>query len=285
MTMAIREILLPLISYPVAVEEAAIKQSVWVAAHLNARITAVSFEVDARPLDGNFTRPFSAGGLIIEPPEHKKSLENAEQMMAVLDAAARASGIAYHKITKRCVPEDFSSYLAYCARTIDLSLVPIRPFDDMHEKVVEGLIFQSGRPLLIFSGGRADRLPNSFDHAAIAWDHSQQATRAVADAMPFLQGAKTVQVFTVTDKETPAERESGEALVKHLAAHGIKARFETIPKGGASIGKIFEAHVKNNAIDLLVMGAYRHSRLREFFMPGATYTVVGDPPCWVLMSH
>ena len=283
--MAIREILLPLISYPVAVEEAAIKQSVWVAAHLNARITAVSFEVDARPLDGNFTRPFSTGGLTIEPPEHKKSLENAERMMAVLDAAARESGIAYDKITKRCVPEDFSSYLAYCARTIDLSLVPIRPFDDMHEKVVEGLIFQSGRPLLIFSGGRADRLPNSFDHAAIAWDHSQQATRAVADAMPFLQGAKTVQVFTVTDKETPAERESGEALVKHLAAHGIKARFETIPKAAASIGKIFEAHVKSNAIDLLVMGAYRHSRLREFFMPGATYTVVGDPPCWVLMSH
>jgi hypothetical protein len=48
--------------------------------------------------------------------------------------------------------------------------------------------------------------------------------------MPFLQGAKTVQVFTVTDKETPAERESGEALVKHLAAHGIKARFEAIPQ-------------------------------------------------------
>lgn len=283
--MAIREILLPLISYPVAVEEAAIKQSVWVAAHLNARVTAVSLEVDARPLDGNFTRSFSTGGLTIEPPEHKKSLENAERMMAVLDAAARESGIAYDKIIKRCVPEDFSSYLAYCARTIDLSLVPIRPFDDMHEKVVEGLIFQSGRPLLIFSGGRADRLSNSFDHAAIAWDHSQQATRAVADAMPFLQGAKTVQVFTVSDKETPAERESGEALVKHLAAHGIKARFEAIPQGGASIGKVFEAHVKSNAIDLLVMGAYRHSRLREFFMPGATYTIVGDPPCWVLMSH
>jgi nucleotide-binding universal stress UspA family protein len=131
----------------------------------------------------------------------------------------------------------------------------------------------------------ADRLPSSFDHAAIAWDHSQQATRAVADAMWFLQSAKTVRVFTVTDNETPAERESGEALVKHLAAHGIKALFETIPKRAASIGKIFEAYVKNHAIDLLVMGAYRNSRLREFFLPGATYTVVGQPPCWVLMSH
>jgi nucleotide-binding universal stress UspA family protein len=283
--MAIREILLPLVSYPVAVGEAAIKKSVWVAAHLNARITAVSFVADARPLGGNYTRPFPTGGLTVETPEQKKSLENAEQMMLILDDAARASGIGYHKMTKRCVPEDFSSYLAYCARTIDLSLVPIRPFDEMHEKVVEGLIFQSGRPLLIFSGARTDRLSNSFDHAAIAWDHSQQATRAVADAMPFLQSAKTVRVFTATDNETPTERESGEALVKYLAAQGIKAGFEAIPKGAASIGKVFEAYVKNNAIDLLVMGAYRHSRLREFFMPGATYTVVGDPPCWVLMSH
>ena len=92
-------------------------------------------------------------------------------------------------------------------------------------------------------------------------------------------------MFTVTDEETPTERESGESLVGHLAAHGIKAGFETIPKGGASIGKVFEAYVQNSGTDLLVMGAYRHSRLREFFMPGATYTVVGAPPCWVLMSH
>jgi nucleotide-binding universal stress UspA family protein len=283
--MAIREILLPLVSYPVAVEEAAIKKSVSVAAHLDARITAVSFEVDSRPLDGSYTRPFPIEGLTIEPPEHKQSLMSAEQMMAVFDTAARASGIGYHKAIKRFVPEDFPAYLAFCARTFDLSLVPIRSFDAMHEKVVEELIFQSGRPLLIFSAGMADRLPTSFDHAAVAWDHSQQATRAIADAMWLLQNAKTVRAFTATDNETSAERESGEALVKYLAAHGIKALFETIPKKASSTGKIFEAYVKNHAIDLLVMGAYRHSRLREFFLPGATYTVVGQPPCWVLMSH
>jgi nucleotide-binding universal stress UspA family protein len=283
--MAIREILLPLVSYPLAVEDAAIKKSVSVAAHLDAQITAVSFDVDIRPRQGSYTRPFPKNGLTLETPEQKQSRLNANHMMAVFDTAARACGVGFHKTIKRCVPEDFVSYLAYCARTIDLSLVPVRPFDDMHEKVVEGLIFQSGRPLLIFSGEMVDRLPGSFEHAAIAWDHSQQATRAVADAMWLLQNVKTVRVFTATDNETPAERESGEALIKHLAAHGIAGQFEIIPKGTASIGKIFEAYVKNHAIDLLVMGAYRHSRLREFFLPGATYTVVGQPPCWVLMSH
>jgi nucleotide-binding universal stress UspA family protein len=282
---AIREILLPLVSYPMAVEEAAIRKSVSVAAHLGAQITAVSFEADSRPLTGSYTRPFPTDGLTIETPEHTQSLINAGRMMAVFDAAARASGVGYHKTIKRCVPEDFPSHLASCARTFDLSLVPVRSLDAMHEKVVEELIFQSGRPLLIFSGAMADRLPGSFEHAAIAWDHSQQATRAVADAMWLLQSAKTVRVFTAIDNETAAERASGEALVRHLAAHGIKAPFETIPKRAASTGKIFESYVKNHAIDLLVMGAYRHSRLREFFLPGATYTVVGEPPCWVLMSH
>jgi len=283
--MAIREILLPLVSYPLAVEDAAIKKSVSVAAHLDAQITAVSFDVDIRSRGGSYTRPFPTNGLTNETPEHKQSLMNADQMMAVFETAARACGVAYRKTIQRCVQEEFPSYLAFCARTFDISLVPVRPFDGMHEKVVEELIFQSGRPLLIFSGEKADGLPSSFEHAAIAWDHSQQATRAVADALWFLQSAKTVRVFTATDNETSAERECGEALVKHLAAHGIKAQFETIPKRGASTGKIFEAYVKTHAIDLLVMGAYRHSRLREFFLPGATYTVVGQPPCWVLMSH
>ena len=281
--MAIREILLPLVSYPVAVEDAAIKKSVSVAAHLDAQIAAVSFDVDIRSRGGSYTRPFPTNG--IETPEHKQSLMTADQMMAVFDTAARACGVAYHKTIQRCVREEFPSYLAFCARTFDISLVPVRPFDAMHEKVVEELIFQSGRPVLIFSGEQADRLPSSFEHAAIAWDHIQQATRAVADAIWLLQSAKTVRVFRAIDSETSAEREGGEALVKHLAAHGIKALFETIPKGAASTGKIFEAYVKNHAIDLLVMGAYRHSRIREFFLPGATYSVVGQPPCWVLMSH
>jgi nucleotide-binding universal stress UspA family protein len=246
-------------------------------------MTAVSFELDTRVPRDIYTRPFTPDGLVIEIPEHEKSRANTEQMMAVFDTAARASGIVYDKTIKRCAPEDLPSYLAGCARTLDLSLVPVKPFDDMHEKVLERLIFESGRPLLIFSEEAVDRLSNSFDHVAIAWDHSQQATRAVADAMPFLQRAKKVRIFTATDKEiTPP---SGESLVKYLAAHGVKAEFEPVPKGSASTGKIFEAYVKKHAIDLLVMGAYRHSRLREFFLGGATYSVVGHPPCWVLMSH
>jgi nucleotide-binding universal stress UspA family protein len=103
--------------------------------------------------------------------------------------------------------------------------------------------------------------------------------------MPVLQAAATVHVITATDTGTTTELESGAALVSHLAEHGVKASFEIVGIEGSSIGKVFEAYVKANAIDLLIMGAYRHSRLNEFVWGGATKTVIGQPPCWVMMSH
>ena len=83
----------------------------------------------------------------------------------------------------------------------------------------------------------------------------------------------------------PPKMESGAALVSHLAEHGVKASFATVKINGSSVGKVFEAYVKANGIDLLVMGAYRHSRLNEFVWGGATKTIIGRPPCWVMMSH
>jgi nucleotide-binding universal stress UspA family protein len=107
----------------------------------------------------------------------------------------------------------------------------------------------------------------------------------VGDALPWLQAAASVGIITATDSKTPAELESGKALVSHLAEHAIKATFEMIKIDGSSVGKVFEAYIKANAIDLLVMGAYRHSRLNEMVWGGATKTVIGQPPCWVMMSR
>jgi nucleotide-binding universal stress UspA family protein len=78
---------------------------------------------------------------------------------------------------------------------------------------------------------------------------------------------------------------TGAALANHLEEHGIKATVATVAIDDSSVGKVFEAYVKANAIDLLVMGAYRHSRLNEMVWGGATKTVIGRPPCWVMMSR
>jgi nucleotide-binding universal stress UspA family protein len=119
----------------------------------------------------------------------------------------------------------------------------------------------------------------------IAWDHTAPAARAVADALPMLQEATNVRVVTATDNATPAELDSGAALGWHLAEHGINAAFETVNIDGNPVGKVLGAYVKAKAGDLLVMGAYRHSRLNQIVWGGATRSVIGQPPCWVMMSH
>ena len=165
------------------------------------------------------------------------------------------------------------------------ALVPVKPHDGQSERIVERLIFESGRPILMCPVEFAGELAVAFHDVVIAWDCSAPAARAVGDALPMLQAAASVHIITATDEKTPAERESGAALVSHLAEHGIKAAFETVKIGGSSVGKVFEAYVKANAIDLLVMGAYHHSRLNEIVWGGATKTVIARPPCWVMMSR
>ncbi len=285
--MAIRDILLPLVSYPSPTTPAAIEKCVAIAGYLGADISATAFELEVPAPAGPFTGGLGLEGTVPveEAGEHQKSLLNSRQMVEGLEAAAKAWKVAYTHTIAPCAAEDVTAVLVSQSRLKDLSLIPVKDHDGGQETVIQSLLFESGRPLLLFSEPSVNRLSNSFDHVAIAWDHSAQAARAVADALPFLENAKSVRVLTVTDKATSAECESGASLVGHLGGHGIKASFDTPKIGGSSIGKVLEAYVKTNKIDLLVMGAYRHSRLREFVMGGATYTILGHPPCWVLMSH
>src|SRR4051812_29182573 len=112
MVMAIREILLPLVSYPSMAGEAAIKKAVMVAAHLDAQITAVSFEVNIRLPDDIYARPFITDPLVIETPRHQKSRVNAESLLATFAAAAAASGIKSGRLIQQCTPEELPSSLA-----------------------------------------------------------------------------------------------------------------------------------------------------------------------------
>jgi len=213
------------------------------------------------------------------------SVSNAHGLLEAFDAAAIRFGVRNERWLQRFAAADIPANLAVWARLKDLSIVPVKSHDSQSEKIVERLLFESGRPVLMCPEEYAAELAVAFDDVVIAWDHTAPAARVVADALPILQTAANVRIITATDKKTPAELKSGAALVSHLAEHGIKATFETVKIDGSSVGKVFEAYLTADAIDLLIMGAYRHSRLNEFVWGGATKTVIGRPPCWVMMSH
>jgi nucleotide-binding universal stress UspA family protein len=210
---------------------------------------------------------------------------DAHGLLNAFDASVAEIGVRNVQRFAHLMAGDAPGHLALSARLKDLSIVPVKPHDSRSEKIIEGLIFRSGRPILLCSEELAAGLPVNFERIVIAWDHSAPAARAVGDTLSMLRGARDVQVITATDENTPAEQQSGAELVRHLAEHGIEARFETVRIDGSSVGKIFEALVRARAADLLVMGAYGHSRLNEWVWGGMTKTVIGRPPCWVILSH
>jgi nucleotide-binding universal stress UspA family protein len=280
--MAIKDILLPLVGEPTAAAIAAIDKCMAVAGDMGALVTAMAVEEDilVRPkvtISDDLDNTAEA--------EAVRSVSNAHGLLKASDAAATRFGVRNEQRLSRFAAADLAMNIAVCARLKDISILPVKPHDDQSEKLVERLIFESGRPILMCPEEFAGELGAAFDRVVIAWDHTAPAARAVADALPMLQAAASVRIITATDHNTPAELESGAALVSHLAEHGIKATFETVKIDGSAVGKVFEAYVKANAIDLLIMGAYRHSRLNELVWGGATKTVIGRPPCWVIMSH
>ncbi|RXH29483.1 universal stress protein UspA [Bradyrhizobium nanningense] len=279
--MPIKDVFLPLVGRPRGPALAAIEKCVAVAADLGARITALGLEEDV------FERPRVMLPYDRDSAETSGSRE-AGDMQQLLNAFTNATSRANLRAQSRAgkVPADqIAAILAEHARFSDLTLLPVKPHDSRTESIVEAFLFGSGRPLLLCPEHLADELRPEFENVMIAWDHSARAARAVGDALPILRAATSVRVVTVAEDKTEAVVQSGTALVDHLREHGVHASFETTKGGGSSIGKVLGSWANSHGMDAMVMGAYHHSRLNEIVWGGVTKTVIGQPPCWVMISH
>lgn len=279
--MPIKDVFLPLIGQPRGPALAAIATCVAVAADLGARITALALAED------DFVRPkvIIPGDLDSAEASGSREVSDVQQLLNAFASAASRANIRVQSRSGKVPADQIASILAEHARFSDLTLVPVRPHDSQTECIIETLLFESGRPLLLCPEQHVDELRPEFENVMIAWDHSARAARAVGDALPILQAAASVRVVTVADDPTDAIVQSGTALVDHLREHGVYASFETAMARGSSIGKVLGSWANSHAIDAIVMGAYHHSRLNEIVWGGVTKTVIGQPPCWVMISH
>ena len=148
----------------------------------------------------------------------------------------------------------------------------------------EAVIFGSGRPTLVLPESPRAR-PFELGTVAVAWDFSRAAARAVSDAMPLLEKARKVRIVTVTNEKKLDSKHSAEALAKNLARHGIDVVLDKVDANGRRIGEVLEAYTVSHQVDVLVMGAYGHSRWREFILGGATKSLLSKPPLPILFSH
>src|SRR5215467_482089 len=282
--MSFKDVLVALTTYPEPTPVSAVDDAIDLAAALGAKISAIACEVKIRapgsPL-GNYLLNIPA----MVAAEVKKSAANAQQLLAAFQDAAEKRGIFQDRISEHCLTSEVPELLVEYSRLRDLTIVPVPEGDYLHQWYAESVIFGSGRPMVVLPHVRKRTGTFALDTVIVAWDFSQPATRAIADTMPILEKAKRVCVLTVTKEKAIGTRRSGAELAKHLARHGVDVVLDEVDAKGRGIGDVLEAHVTYRNADLLVMGAYGHSRFREFVLGGATKSMLTRPPVPVFLSH
>lgn len=247
------------------------------ASALGARLTATVFDSDA----------FTGGAADVQRMPRagddvcsRTAVETAEH----LGRAAADIGVDARTVTARSFAYGLPEVVADHARLHDLVVTGVDQIGLLSERLMaEHLVFAAGRPIVIVPA--AYRGPVRFERILVAWDNSRVAARALGDAMPLLRLAGEVEVVSVGEERMIDSSLDTAELVGAIARRGIAVRCERIDSGGRRSGEALIRHALHRSSDLLVMGAFGHSRLRQFVLGGVTRSVLDGPRLPVLLSH
>ncbi len=150
--------------------------------------------------------------------------------------------------------------------------------------IAGALALGCGRPLLVVPRtGAKSLIP---DRVVVAWNGSREAARAVADALPFLQMASHVEAVSVTDGQGPENGVPGvRELCRHLGLHGVEAEPILLPEPEIEIPEALLSRAAAQSADMIVLGAYGHSRFRELVLGGVTRNFLAHSAIPLLLSH
>lgn len=252
------------------------------AARLQAQLDAVSVghEIPNMP----FLAEGGAAVATISKVEHEKALERARAALGVFEAEARRAGVAYSCRAITELQAEAAAILGATARLYDLSVVAQPEFEGTFDNTLaQEILFQSGGPVLF--------MPHTFRGAfdagriGICWDGSRLAARAVRDAMPLLEQAETITILTVNESRSVPADASAAHLVRYLARLGVPTRIAGVTTETANIQSSILSIAADESINLLVMGGYGHSRLKETVFGGVTREMLESMTVPTLMSH
>ncbi|HEX9857787.1 MAG TPA: universal stress protein [Paracoccaceae bacterium] len=222
------------------------------------------------------------------------AMERAEADATAIEAAARAA-IAGMPVSLRWSVEGavaqlggLADLVALRSRFADLVVLP-QPYGHGQgaevEAIVEAAMFEGRAPVLIMpeSGLAGGKLPGRI---VIGWNQSREAMVAVRSALPFLRKAHLVNIAVIDPPAHGPERsDPGGALCQMLVRHGVKAEVSVLARTMPRISDVLSRHIRDQNADMLVMGAYGHSRFREAILGGATRNMLEQAEVPVLMAH
>lgn len=204
-----------------------------------------------------------------------------EEAGAAFAAQAQAKGLA--SVEPRFVVGIPEFAVSLHARYADLVIVGQGPSSE--GGIAENVVLNAGRPVLVVP--RTQERQSFGERIMVAWNARREATRALTDALPMLRCAKQVDIVTV-NAEPKSEGHGdvpGADIALYLARHGVNANVLATSAAGADVGAWLLSRAADLGADMIVMGAYGHSRLRELVLGGATRTVLESMTVPVLMSH
>jgi len=277
------DMIMPISGYPDATSPAAIDQAVAFAQMAGAKLTALGVNVRI-PLKGGWIPNY-----LLDMPQFVREAEaqSASACRTALEqfsAKASAAGVNHAQIVETWDLYGVADHVADRARTHDLCVAAVTAAPG-GTATAEAAIFGSGRPVLVFDAARSRLDGGVLNEAVVAWDGSRGAARALADAVPALRLARAVRVLTVVGEKPSAKAGLGRDVVRHLGLHGVVAELDEVEANGRSIGAALDDYLGRRTPDLMVMGAFGHSRTREFILGGATMHMLRTAPVPLLMSH
>ncbi len=227
-----------------------------------------------------------ATALIVE-----QSLNQVREEARRLETLARAhlgnTDIRWSVETGVTQITELSRHIAARARFSDLVVVPT-PYGENKEKempmIVESALFEASVPVLVMPDNAS--LPYPPNTITVAWNESSEALVAAKAALGLLREAELVRVVVVDPPaHGPNRSDPGGALSQFLARHGVRVEVDVITKSMPRVSDVLLRHAQDKVSDLIVMGAYGHSRFRESVLGGATRHMLEQAKVPVFMAH
>jgi nucleotide-binding universal stress UspA family protein len=255
--------------------------AVSVAAALQAHLTGIAFIYDP-------VVPISGTGYIPADVIESQRADNetaAEAAIKDFTAATDRAGISAEPQMLSASLTGAGDQFARMARRFDLAIVgQAQPEMSTMEQIIgETTLFESGRPIIMVP--YIQKAPFKTGNVMICWDGSRTAARAVADAIPILGKSGRIEIVSVTSERGKEDEIEGADIGQHLARHGLKVDVHRISRGNIDVADALLSHAADSAADLMVMGGYGHSRLREFVLGGVTRSIFQSMTLPVLLSH
>ena len=223
----------------------------------------------------------SASGWLAEESERLEKLTSS----AVRSALATISKVGLDVTTEHPSSpfESRSERFVKLARVHDLTILDVAgSCNTAQRKVIEDVLFASGRPLLLVPRHSGTAMPRRI---AIAWDGSARAARAVKDALPLLVGADEVVAVTVEGEKDLSRMAPGADLATYLARHGVDCKLATLATQAGDVAERLRLFVAEEDMEMVVMGAFVHSRSREEILGGVTQSLLDQPPVSLFLAH